>query len=148
MKEQEELIGRLTALISPILHDLGLELVEVQLAGGVRYRIVRAYIDKPDGVTIDDCTAVSRRFSLELDNAELIDGSYTLEVSSPGLDRPLVTPANFERRRGYEVRVRLKDIKKPVVGTILSANGELVLKTATGLTEIDFEKVEQGRLMF
>jgi len=146
--EREDLIKRLTELVTPIINDRGLELVEMQVAGGFRRPIVRVFIDREDRVTIDDCTAVSRRFALELDQAEVIETSYTLEVSSPGLDRPLVRPADFNRRRGCAVRVCLKDVKKPVTGTIVSADGELVLQTDTGHTKIAFDRVEKGLLEF
>lgn len=146
--EREELIKRLTELITPIIDDRGLELVDIQVAGGSRRPIVRVFIDQESGVTVDDCSAVSRRFGLELDQAEVIETSYTLEVSSPGLDRPLTKPTDFNRRRGCAVCVCLKDVEKPVTGTIVSADEELVLQTDAGRTKIAFNQVEKGLLEF
>jgi len=130
------------------LDDCGLELIEMRVSGRIQQPIIRAFIDRVGGVTVDDCSAVSRRLALELDNADVIRTSYTLEVSSPGLDRPLVTLGDFNRRRGCEVRVGLKGVKKQVVGTIVSADRKLVLQTPTGQTEIAFDKVEKGLLKF
>jgi ribosome maturation factor RimP len=130
------------------LDDLGVELVEIAVVGAKSHPIIRAYIYKPGGVTIDDCTAVSRPFSLELDAADLFESSYTLEVSSPGLDRPLVTPDDFRRRHGFQVRVCLKNKKEPIVGTIHSTDGDLVLQTPEGEMKIGFDSVEEGLLEF
>ena len=146
--EREELVKRLESIVTPIVEEQGVELVELQIVGATRRPIVRLYIDRPGGVTMDECATVSRRLSLELDAVDLIETSYTLEVSSPGLDRPLVSAADFNRRRGSEVRVRVKGRKKTMDGTILSADGNLVLQTATGRAEIDFNDVEKGLLKF
>jgi len=133
-------------LITPILSDLSLELVDLHIAGGPRHPMVRAFVDKQGGVTVEDCAAVSRRYAVELDHADLIAASYTLEVSSPGLDRRLVTPEDFRRKQGREVWVRLKDAKTPVEGVIVSAEHALVLQTPAGTEQIDFERIDQGLL--
>lgn len=146
--ERKELIERLSELIRPILDEHGVELVEMAVVGAKSHPIIRAYIDKPGGVTIDDCTAVSRPFSLELDATDLFESSYTLEVSSPGLDRPLVTPRDFQRWLGFQVQVCLKNTKEAIVGTIQSADGDLVLQTPEGEKKIGFDSVEQGLLEF
>lgn len=135
-------------MIQPILDERGVELVEMAVIGGKRNPIVRAYIDKTGGINIDDCTAVSRSFSLELDTIDLFETSYTVEVSSPGLDRPLVTPDDFRRKHGFLVRVKLKDTKEPIVGTIDSTDGELILNTADGEIKVAYDSVEQGLLEF
>lgn len=146
--EREELINRLTSLTTPIVGEFGVTLVDVQLAGRSQRPILRVFIDKVGGVTMDDCAAVSRRLALELDTVDIIEASYTLEVSSPGLDRPLVTPADFHRRQGRDVRLRIKGHKKTVDGTIVSADGHLILDTPAGRQEFAFEEVERGLLKF
>jgi ribosome maturation factor RimP len=135
-------------MINLVIDDQGVELVELQIVGAVWLPIVRVYIDRPGGVTMEECATVSRRVSLELDAADIIETSYTLEVSSPGLDRPLISAADFNRRRGSKVRVCIKSQKKTKDGTIVSADGKLVLQTATGRAEIDFNDVERGLLEF
>ncbi len=128
-----------------MLADAGVELVEMQVAG-VRRLIIRAFIDKVGGVTLSECTAVSKRFSLELDAADLITGSYTLEVSSPGLDRPLTTVADFKRKRGETVTVRRKSRPHPVSGTIVEAQEHLIVETTDGRQAIEFADIIEGRL--
>src|SRR5437762_5385474 len=88
---------------------LGFELVDVELMGGRQNQTLRIYIDSPRGVTVDDCAEVSRQLSAILDVEDPFPGSYRLEVSSPGLDRPLVRPDEFRRFRGATVKVRLLD---------------------------------------
>jgi len=83
----------------------GLELVELEFRGGGKARMLRLFIDKPGGVTHEDCAFVSREFGTILDVEDVIPGSYTLEVSSPGLDRKLMKPADFERFAGSLIRL-------------------------------------------
>lgn len=97
------------AVVEPIIEELGLELVDVFYGNENGRWILRLFIDGPDGVDLDDCQRVSEAVDLPLDEADPIPGSYYLEVSSPGLDRPLVKPAHFERFAGYKVRIRTKE---------------------------------------
>jgi len=89
-----------------MMEEYGFELVDVEYVkeGGTWY--LRAYIDKPGGITIDDCEAVSRRLSDILDEQDYIDDSYIMEVSSPGLGRPLKKEKDFQRSLGEEVEIR------------------------------------------
>jgi len=84
-----DIYGQVTALVQPILDSMGLELVELEFKKVGRSFVLRLFIDKAGGVTMDDCADVSRELSLLLDVEDCIPGRYTLEVSSPGLDRPL-----------------------------------------------------------
>ena len=92
----------------------GLELVDIEFKGGGKARMLRLFIDKPGGVTHQDCAFVSRELGTILDVEEAIPGSYTLEVSSPGLDRKLVKAADFERFAGSRVRLTTSE---PVEGS-------------------------------
>jgi ribosome maturation factor RimP len=98
---------RTEQLLEPLMQEFGFELVDVDYVkeGGSWY--LRAYIDKPGGITINDCEAVSRRLSDILDEEDYIEESYTLEVSSPGLGRPLRKDKDFQRSLGEEVDVKL-----------------------------------------
>lgn len=98
---------RLSALLDPSVRGLGYELVGVELHGRGGQTLLRVYIDTPGGVTVDDCERVSRQVSSVLDVEDPIRGPFTLEVSSPGVDRPLFTPEHFQRFAGQRVRVRL-----------------------------------------
>lgn len=98
----------LAALLAPGVEALGFELLAVEWAGAGGQRVLRVYIDGPQGITVEDCADVSEQLSGILDVEDPIPGPYQLEVSSPGADRPLVRPAHFARFRGHEVRVRLR----------------------------------------
>ncbi len=93
-------------LLEPIVLELGFELVDVEYVKEAGNWYLRAYIDKPGGITVDDCEIVSRKFSDILDEKDYIEDSYIFEVSSPGLGRPLKKEKDFKRSLGEEVEVR------------------------------------------
>ena len=93
-------------ILTPIVEEYGFELVDVEYVKEGSTWYLRAYIDKPGGICIDDCEAVSRRLSDILDEKDYIDDAYILEVSSPGLGRPLRKEKDFRRSLGEEVEVR------------------------------------------
>ena len=130
---------RLIALIEPVLARLGYELVELEYAAGRTQAVVRLFIDMPAGITVDDCERVSRDVAALLDVDDPIPTAYTLEVSSPGFDRVLRTPAHFERFVGERVFVELK---APRAGR-KRYTGVLQVASATGIElEVDKQKVE------
>ena len=98
----------LERLIEPAVEQLGYELSDLELKIGGRDGIVRVFIDKPDGVDLTDCEIVSRQLSAVLDVENPLPGHYTLEVSSPGLDRKLTKPEHFQRFIGEAIRVKLR----------------------------------------
>src|ERR1700756_1256581 len=100
---------RLISLIEPLLGRLGYELVELEYSAGRAHAVLRLFIDREAGVTLDDCTQVSREVSAMLDVEDPIPSAYTLEVSSPGFDRVLRTQAHFGRFVGSRVVVELKE---------------------------------------
>jgi ribosome maturation factor RimP len=97
----------LVALLQPVVEGLGYVLWELEFVPGRGSALLRLYIDSPDGITVDDCERVSRAVSEVLDAEDPVPGHYTLEVSSPGLDRPLRTPAHFAAYVGEAVYVEL-----------------------------------------
>jgi ribosome maturation factor RimP len=99
---------RLIALIEPVLAQLGYELVELEYAAGRTSAVVRIFIDQPAGISVDDCERVSRDVAALLDVDDPVPTAYTLEVSSPGFDRVLRTPAHFERFVGERIFVELQ----------------------------------------
>ena len=107
MTKREEYESRTEKLMLPIVEEMNFELVDVEYVkeGGTYF--LRAYIDKEGGITINDCETVSRRLSDLLDEADFIPDSYILEVSSPGLGRPLKKDKDFARSIGKEVEIRL-----------------------------------------
>ena len=106
MSKKEIYEQKAEALVSPMEEKYGFELVDVEYVkeGGSFY--LRAYIDKPGGITVDDCETVSREFSDKLDEADFIEEAYIMEVSSPGLGRPLKKEKDFKRSIGKEVEIR------------------------------------------
>ena len=106
MSRREEYEKQTEELLEPIVAEQGFELVDVEYVKEAGNWYLRAYIDKPGGITVDDCEVVSRRFSDILDEKDFIDEAYILEVSSPGLGRPLKKEKDFARSLGEEVEVR------------------------------------------
>ncbi len=102
--------AEIAAVVEPALEDLGFRLVRVQVSGR-EGKTVQVMAERPDGtITIDDCESISRQISPLLDVHNVVAGSYRLEVSSPGIDRPLVRPSDFELWSGSEVKIELKEM--------------------------------------
>jgi ribosome maturation factor RimP len=119
----------LQAMLEPAVNVLGCELVGIEFIPQGRRSLLRIYIDKENGVTIDDCSDVSHQVSGILDVEDPIREQYTLEVSSPGLDRPLFKLEDFERFSGSLVKLRLRqmiDGRRNFTGRILGVEGESV----------------------
>ena len=106
MSRKEEILEKVRRIAAPLLAQEGMELVDVEIGGPGGRQTLRLYIDKAGGVSLDDCTVVSRSLSAALDVENPIEGTYDLEVSSPGLDRPLRTAEHFLKFTGSKVRIR------------------------------------------
>ena len=104
----EGLENKVRALAASVMEGMGLELVDVSYVTEHGRRILRLFIDKPGGVTIDDCSSVSREFGTVLDVQDLMPGRYTLEVSSPWLDRPLFGEKDYVRFVGKKAKITTK----------------------------------------
>lgn len=103
------LAQRVAELAEPVLGDLGFRLVRAHVTGR-EGKTVQIMAERPDGtISIDDCETISRQLSPVLDVADLISGAYRLEISSPGIDRPLVRPSDFEDWAGHEAKIELKE---------------------------------------
>ncbi|HMH02418.1 MAG TPA: ribosome maturation factor RimP, partial [Terriglobales bacterium] len=108
-------VDRVREIAERVAASTGLEIVEVELRGGGKARMLRIFIDKPGGVTHEDCANLSREVGTILDVEDVIPGvSYLLEVSSPGLDRKLIRPADYERFTGSRVKLTTR---QPVNGS-------------------------------
>ncbi|MBI5409508.1 MAG: ribosome maturation factor RimP [Nitrospirae bacterium] len=105
----EELKNKIIGVISPAINALGLDLDRVEFGKAGRKGLLRVFIDKREGVTIDDCERVSREIAAALEVEDPIPYSYVLEVSSPGLDRPLREPKDFKRFSGKTIRVTTRE---------------------------------------
>jgi ribosome maturation factor RimP len=145
---------RLTTLVETVIEPMGYEALGVEhLGAGSAQAVLRVYIDHPDGITVEDCETVSRQLSGVLDVEDPIIGRYDLEVSSPGLDRPLFTLEQIARHRGKRARVRLAhklEGRRNFEGEIrgLSADGawlELVLDDAA--IQLPVDQIERAHLV-
>jgi ribosome maturation factor RimP len=103
---KDEILNKVREIAAPLAAQEGLELIDVELGGSGGRQILRLFIDKSGGVSLDDCSSISRAVSAALDVEDPIQGAYDLEVSSPGLDRPLKTPEHFQKFAGKRVRVK------------------------------------------
>ncbi|MGH7557392.1 MAG: ribosome maturation factor RimP [Gemmatimonadota bacterium] len=112
---------RLSSLIQPLVAREGAELVDLEIAGSRRRPVVRVFVDRPEGVGLDDCARLSRLLETALETAEAVPETYVLEVSSPGIDRPLRERRHYERYVGRDIEVRLyapRDGRRRFVGTL------------------------------
>ncbi len=142
---------RLQRLLQPVVEMLGYELVGIEYFRSGHHYILRIYIDKASGVTLDDCEIVSHQVSALLDVEDPIRGRYTLEVSSPGLDRPLFTAEHFQRFSGRQVKLRLvtpvngrRNFKGLLQG--LDA-GKVTLEVDGERLDLPLEDIERARLV-
>ena len=137
--------SRTEAMLMPIVEAKGFELVDVEWVKEGANWYLRAYIDKENGITVDDCEEVSRALSDLLDEEDFISENYILEVSSPGLDRPLKKEKDFARSIGKDVEIRLYkaiDKQKEFTGTLTSYDADSVTLTMEDGSERTFEKSE------
>lgn len=142
----------LRALLEPAVAAVGCELVGVEYRPSGNQSLLRVYIDKPDGVTLEDCSAVSYQVSGMLDVEDPIPGHYTLEVSSPGLDRPLFQAQDFERFAGHEVKIRMRfplDGRRNFRGSLQGLQDEqVVIDQQDGRRiSLPLDQIEQARLV-
>jgi len=142
----------LEVLIRPGVEALGFELVAVELSGRGAGTVLRVYIDSPDGITVDDCADVSGQVSAILDVEDPIPGHYTLEVSSPGLDRPLARPEHFARVVGEKVRVNLavprEDNRRRLSGPLVAADADGIDVDVDGeIQRVRYAEISRARLV-
>lgn len=142
---------RLTTLLEPEIEALGYELVGIDIHGAGRKQTVRIYIDHSGGVGLGDCETVSRQVSAVLDVEDPIPDAYNLEVSSPGLDRPIFKPGDYDRFRGERIRLRLREQwegRRRLRGVLGGLAGEFVrIQEADGSDlEVPLDRIERARL--
>ena len=139
------------ALIEPAVETLGYELVVLEYLSQGKHSLLRVYIDSEDGITLDDCERVSHQVSGLLDVEDVMHGHYNLEVSSPGLDRPLFTIDHFQRFTGQQVKVKLTapiEGRKKFKGMICSVKDNIVLLEVDAQEiELPFSAIEKANLV-
>jgi ribosome maturation factor RimP len=145
-KEQE-----LETLLTPTVAALGLRVWGVEYLGQGKHSMLRIYIDRDEGVTIDDCEVVSKQVSELLDVEEALTSSYTLEVSSPGMDRVLFKPEQYAESIGETVDVRLNypfEGRRRVIGALTGLeNDEMVVQVEDSEYQIPLSNVQRARIV-
>jgi ribosome maturation factor RimP len=142
---------RMAEIITPVIEDLGYELVRIRLMSG-KESILQIMADKPEGgIEVDDCALISTAVSATLDVEDLILGSYTLEVSSPGIDRPLTRIKDFDNFEGYEAKLEtdeLIDGRRRFKGMLAGTEGDEVLINLTeGTVGLKFDWLSDAKLV-
>ena len=145
---KDDALDAVRALVEPVLADASAELVESTLHRQGRQLVIRLLVDQVGGVTMGDCTRLNRLIGQALDEADLIDEPYTLEVSSPGLDRPLVSRRDFERALGEELNLELLEPvhgRKQLTGQLLAVQPEaIVMITRAGNVTVPLTQIQRA----
>jgi ribosome maturation factor RimP len=141
---------KLIALSEPLLEQLGYELVDLEYAAGRAHAVLRVFIDRPRGVGVDDCERVSHELAALLDVEDPVPIGYTLEISSPGLDRVLRTPAHFQRFVGERIWLELKlarEGRRRYTGRLEAAGPQGIELTVDGaIVTVNFAEIGRARL--
>jgi len=146
-------LPKIEEIAGQVAEPLGIEVVEIELKGGGQNQFLRVSIDKPEGVTHTDCETVSRQLGEKLDSEDLINAHYTLEVSSPGVERKLLKIKDFQRFQGKKAKVVLREPienLKTLEGILYGVeDGEIALELAGGnRVHFPYSKVERANLKF
>lgn len=147
----QSLVNNLQERLEPAVADLGYDLLCIELQGTGNDAVLRLYIDSPNGIGVDDCVAVSREVSALLDVDDPIDSAYRLEVSSPGMDRPLVKPQHFNEYIGRDAKLKLRVPhagRRNFRGKLLACSEEAVSVEVDGERfDLPFIDIERARLV-
>lgn len=147
----EQVVAAIEGYAAPVLESMGMELIEVQFRREGHGWVVRLYIDREEGVTLDDCAGVSREISTWLEVEDLIEHAYHLEVSSPGLERPLKKRKDYVRFAGRKARIKLREPlneQKVFIGIIDQVDEERVVLIADEKpVSLSFDNIAKARLV-
>jgi ribosome maturation factor RimP len=145
-----EIVDRVHAIADPILFNEGIELVDIEYRRETKGWVLRLYMDKEGGVTLDDCTRVSQEVGRSLDVEDFIQTPYNLEVSSPGLTRPLKTEKDFMKYRDHLIQVKTFDPvanRRRFKGRLLGISGNQIgIQSDEGVFQIPFSNVAKANL--
>lgn len=151
LRRDRAVAASVRGLAEPVCAAEGLDLVYVEYQREARGRVLRLYIDRPGGVTLDDCAHLSRQLGDIMDVHLETEGPYRLEVSSPGVDRPVGRPADFDRFAGHEATIRTvrpRDGRRRFTGELAGLTDEVVaLRTPEGTVRIPLDEILRARLV-
>ena len=148
-----KIADKIKALIDPVIIDMGYELVGIEYIASGKHSILRVYIDSDNGIGLDDCETVSRQISAIFDVEDPITDQYNLEVSSPGVERPLFHIGHYQRFLGHDVKLRLV---RPIdgqrkfngaIGSVSETDNSVELVTELGPVTLDIELIEKANLV-
>jgi ribosome maturation factor RimP len=148
-----KITDKIVNLIEPVLIDMGFELVGVEYISSGKHSVLRIYIDSDAGIGVDDCEKVSRQVSAIFDVEDPISSHYNLEVSSPGIERPLFKLSHYQRFLGNEIKLRLV---RPIngqrkfsgsIGSVSEVNNTIELMTEVGAVTLDIGMIEKANLI-
>ena len=148
-----KIADRVFSTINPVVVDMGYELLGIEYVASGKHSVLRLYIDCEEGVGVNDCETVSRQVSSIMDVEDPISGQYNLEVSSPGIERPLFVIAHYRRFLGHDVRLRTY---RPIegkrnftgsIGSVGETNNTIELVTELGPVTVDIGLIEKANLI-
>jgi Uncharacterized protein conserved in bacteria len=148
-----KIADKIEELINPVIVDMGYELVGIDYIASGKHSTVRVYIDSDKGIGLDDCEVVSRQISAIFDVEDPVSGQYNLEVSSPGIERPLFHIGHYQRFLGHDVKLRLL---RPMngqrkfngaIGSVSEVNNSVELVTELGPVTLDIDMIEKANLI-
>ncbi len=143
---------QLNAILEPVVTGLGYELVGIEYRPNVTNGLLRIYIDKEDGIDVDDCAQVSRQVSGVLDVEDPITGQYNLEVSSPGINRPLFKLEDYQQFSGNKAKIHLNGLyegRRKVVGTLQGIDvREILIEVDGEQVKVPFDQIAKARLIY
>jgi ribosome maturation factor RimP len=143
--------NRLNKLLQPLVEELGFEFVGLEHSSNPKNAVLRIYIDQENGIDLDDCSLVSREVAALLDVEDPISGHYNLEISSPGLDRPLFSPEQFAQFKGEQVKVTLfapEEGRRKFSGRIVAVDGDRIqFQLEDTEVFLDFGNIAKAKLV-
>lgn len=142
----------LSEKLQPTVAGLGYELLGIETESGGQGTLLRCFIDSPAGITVDDCERVSRQLGDLIEAEQLLNQAYTLEVSSPGVDRPLFTLQQIGQQQGETVEIRLKQLfegRRKIVGELIGVEEELIkLADMANEYDIPYRMVDKAKVVY
>ena len=149
--KQHDSIEKITEFILPILESLKIELVDIYLMGRMGNQVLRVFVDKDEGITLDHCAKVSREISDIIEIEDLIPGRYRIEVSSPGIDRPLKSYNDFRRNLNRNVKleyIKEKNERETISGIINEVDSTSVkIMSGQEIINISFENIQSAKIL-
>ena len=148
-----KIADKVLSILNPSVHDLGYELLGIEYVPSGKHSVLRLYIDSEKGIGVDDCEIVSRQVSAIMDVEDPISGQYNLEVSSPGIERPLFSVSHYMRFLGHDVRIRTY---RPIegrrnftgsIGSVSEKSNAIELVTELGPVTLEIDLIEKANLV-